>query len=203
MRLAAVFLPLVLLVAPQETDAVLLPRRERLAARRRLPADATDKERWLRRLHDEAPRDSANVFLSTRDRRRVARASRAARRRRAARASASASATRSGSGASARARSTRRSPRRGVRRGSCDANPSDADELAAGSRCFRLAVGALPRRARGGTASRATTPTAASFRCRARAVHVENAGRRGGARRARAPARDPGHATASSTPPGC
>ena len=32
-----------------------------------LPADATDKERWLRRIHDEAGRDAANVFLSARD----------------------------------------------------------------------------------------------------------------------------------------
>jgi len=31
-----------------------------------LPADATDKERWLRRIHDEAPDDSPNIFLSTR-----------------------------------------------------------------------------------------------------------------------------------------
>jgi hypothetical protein len=31
-----------------------------------LPADATDKERWLRRIHDEAPDDAANIFLSTR-----------------------------------------------------------------------------------------------------------------------------------------
>src|SRR5436190_4262179 len=31
-----------------------------------LPADATDKERWLRRIHDEAPDDGKNVYLSTR-----------------------------------------------------------------------------------------------------------------------------------------
>ncbi|MEQ1632844.1 MAG: VCBS repeat-containing protein, partial [Planctomycetota bacterium] len=31
-----------------------------------LPADATDKERWLRRIHDEAPLDAANIYLSTR-----------------------------------------------------------------------------------------------------------------------------------------
>ncbi|MCA8948529.1 MAG: hypothetical protein KDE27_03455, partial [Planctomycetes bacterium] len=31
-----------------------------------LPADASDKERWLRRIHDEAPDVASNVFLSTR-----------------------------------------------------------------------------------------------------------------------------------------
>ena len=31
-----------------------------------LPADATDKERWLRRIHDDAPNDASNLFLSSR-----------------------------------------------------------------------------------------------------------------------------------------
>jgi hypothetical protein len=38
-----------------DTDAVALPP---------LPADATAKERWLRRLHDDAASDAGNVFLS-------------------------------------------------------------------------------------------------------------------------------------------
>ena len=31
-----------------------------------LPSDATEKERWLRRIHDEAPADASNIFLSVR-----------------------------------------------------------------------------------------------------------------------------------------
>ena len=31
-----------------------------------LPADATAKERWLRRIHDDAPNDASNLFLSSR-----------------------------------------------------------------------------------------------------------------------------------------
>jgi len=31
-----------------------------------LPADATEKERWLRRIHDEAPADASNPYLSAR-----------------------------------------------------------------------------------------------------------------------------------------
>ncbi len=31
-----------------------------------LPADATEKERWLRRIHDEAPDDASNIYLSAR-----------------------------------------------------------------------------------------------------------------------------------------
>jgi hypothetical protein len=39
-----------------EEHPVLLP----------LPSDATDKERWLRKIHDDAPNDASNIYLSTR-----------------------------------------------------------------------------------------------------------------------------------------